>query len=65
VTPVSPHADAPSLPFVFDISMAVRPDDRARRDRLDEFIVRRRADIDSILEAYDVPRVDARQETAQ
>ena len=65
VTPVSPHADAPSLPFVFDISMAVRPDDRARRDRLDEFIVRRRADIDSILDAYGVPRVDARQETAQ
>jgi mxaJ protein len=65
VTPVSPHADAPSLPFVFDISMAVRPDDRARRDRLDEFIVRRRAEIDSILAAYGVPRVDARQETAQ
>lgn len=62
VTPVSPQADASSLPFVFDISMAVRPNDRHLRGELDDFIVRRRTDIDAILATYGVPRVDARQE---
>lgn len=59
VTPVAPQADAPSLPFAFDISMAVRPADRRLHDVLDDFLVRRRSDIDSILSAYGVPRVDA------
>jgi mxaJ protein len=59
LTQVSPRADSPSLPFVFDISMAVRPGDSARRRALDAFIARRRAQIDRLLQAYGVPRVDA------
>jgi quinoprotein dehydrogenase-associated probable ABC transporter substrate-binding protein len=55
LTPVSPHAD-PDLPFTFDISMAVRRGDDRRRRLLDDFIVRRRAAIDSVLNAYHVPR---------
>jgi mxaJ protein len=38
--------------------MGVRRGDKALRDRLDDVIVRRRADIDAILAAYDVPRTD-------
>ena len=58
VVPVQPQVDRPFLPFVFDIAMGVRRGDTALRARLDSVIVRRRASIDSILRAYDVPRVD-------
>jgi mxaJ protein len=58
--PVSPRADAPSLPFVFDISMGVRRGDTALHDELDDFIVRRGPDIDKILADYGVPRVEGR-----
>ena len=46
------------VPFEFDIAMGVRRGDRALRDELDAIIERRRADIDSILAAYSVPRSD-------
>jgi mxaJ protein len=59
LTPVTPYAD-PHLPFTFDISMAVRPGDNQRRQLLDDFIVRRRAAIDALLDEYHVPRVDDR-----
>jgi mxaJ protein len=42
----------------FDISMGVRRDDRARRDRLNRFIKERRGDIDAILAEYHVPRTE-------
>ncbi|HEX2780410.1 MAG TPA: substrate-binding domain-containing protein [Gemmatimonadaceae bacterium] len=58
VVPVSPQIDLPYLPFVFDISMGVRREDTALRDRLDEILDRRRASVDSILQAYGVPRAD-------
>ncbi|MBC5786334.1 quinoprotein dehydrogenase-associated putative ABC transporter substrate-binding protein [Ramlibacter sp. USB13] len=43
--------------FTFAIAMGVRRGDRALRDRLDDFIVRRQPDIDRILAEYGVPRV--------
>ena len=57
-TPVTPQIDLPFLPFVFDISMAVRREDVALRDRLNEVIERRSREIDAILREYGVPRVD-------
>ena len=50
-----------ALPFAFDISMAVRKDDTARRKVLDDFIARRRREIDGILLEFRVPRVDESQ----
>jgi mxaJ protein len=58
LVPVTPQMDASFRRFVFDISMAVRRGDRARRHLLDGFIARRRADIDRVLAEYGVPRVD-------
>jgi mxaJ protein len=58
LTPVSPALDASALPFVFDISMAVRRDDAALGAELDDFIRRRRADINAILDRYGVPRLE-------
>jgi mxaJ protein len=58
IVPVTSERDSPSLPFAFNISMAVRREDKARQALLDAFIERRRADIDAILAEFHVPRVD-------
>jgi mxaJ protein len=59
--PVTPQIDVPFLPFVFDISMAVRRTDPALRDRLDAILERRRPEIDAILRQYGVPRLDTEE----
>ena len=61
IVPVSPAMDPPALPFVFDISMGVRRADRPLRDTLNAILVRRRASIDSLLRAYGVPLVTAKE----
>ena len=58
IVPVSPQIDQPFLPFVFDISMGVRRDDQDLKDKLDQFLENRRAEINQILDTYKVPRVD-------
>jgi mxaJ protein len=58
LAPITPPSDSPARPFVFDIAMGVRRGDAERRQRLDDFIVRRRADIDRVLASYGVPRAD-------
>ena len=58
LSPVSPQVDLPSLPFVFDISMGVRRGDTERLQTVNDFITRRRADIDKVLDEFGVPRLD-------
>jgi mxaJ protein len=63
VVPVTPRIDLPYLPFVFDVAMGVRRGDSTFRAQLDEIIARRKPAIDSILidsilDAYSVPRLD-------
>jgi len=58
ITPVTPRADSPSLPFTFDIAMGVRRGDTALRDELNDFLARRRGDVARILDDYGVPRVE-------
>ena len=55
VTTFTPEIDLPFLPFVFDISMAVRREDTALRDQLDRIIEKRQAEIAKILREYGVP----------
>ncbi len=57
LVPVSPQIDRPFLPFVFDMSMAVRRGDGKLHDELDAWIERRQAAIDALLDRYGVPRV--------
>jgi quinoprotein dehydrogenase-associated probable ABC transporter substrate-binding protein len=57
VVPVSPEIDLPYLPFVFDISMGVRRGDDAFKEELEQILARRRAEIESILDDYGVPRI--------
>jgi mxaJ protein len=58
ITPVRPIFDGPQLPMVFDISMAVRKEDEALRQEVDKALARRRTEVDAILAAYAVPRLD-------
>jgi mxaJ protein len=58
VVPVSPRIEGPGVVQAFDISIGVRRDDTARRDRLNRFIKERRRNIDAILAEYHVPRVE-------
>jgi mxaJ protein len=60
--PVTPPAGQPSVPFAFDMSMAVRRGDSARKAQLDEFLARRRHEIDAILAEFHVPRTDVPEE---
>jgi quinoprotein dehydrogenase-associated probable ABC transporter substrate-binding protein len=56
VTTTNAPAGLP-IPFEYSIAMGVRKGDTALRDRLDEILQRRRADIDAILASYFVPTV--------
>ena len=58
VVPVQPQVDGRFLPQIFSIAMATRRRDNARHQQLEQFIERRRHDIDAILAEYHVPRVD-------
>jgi mxaJ protein len=64
VVPVSPQIDQPYLPFVYDISVGVRHGDNAFKDQLDEILARKSLEIESILDEYGVPRVEAVQRQA-
>ncbi|HEV2862353.1 MAG TPA: substrate-binding domain-containing protein [Pyrinomonadaceae bacterium] len=57
VVPVSPQIDLPFLPFVYDISMGVRRGDEDLRLQLEQFLERRRPDIERLLDDYGVPRI--------
>ena len=62
LAPVVPPPDLRVVPFAYDIAMGVRRGDTVLRARLDSIIVSRRAAIDSILDAFGVPRFpDARR----
>jgi mxaJ protein len=58
VVPVSPAMEPPGLPFVFEISMGVRPGETAFKAEVDEILDRRRRDVQRILEEYGVPQVE-------
>ena len=58
LVPVTPQVDIPFLPFAFDMSFAVRRGETALLSAVEDVAVRRRAEIDSILDRYGVPRMD-------
>jgi mxaJ protein len=54
---VQPVASAGRAPFQFSISMGVRRDDRALRDRLNEVLSSRKHEIDQVLARFHIPTV--------
>jgi mxaJ protein len=65
IQPVAQEIEQPYLQFVYDIAMGVRRTDVELKDELDSIISRRRTSIDSILEAYHIPRKDKQDHFAQ
>ena len=57
ILPVQPSSDGPNLPFTFAMALGVARRDTLLRDRLDAILVRRRADIERLLDGYGVPRI--------
>jgi mxaJ protein len=57
IVPVSPAVDPPGLRFTFDISLAVRSDDVALKERLEGILEKKRSEVDRILGDYGVPRL--------
>lgn len=55
---VEPEIDGARLPMVFDITMGVRWDDEDLKNEVDAALVDLRPQIDAILAAYGVPRLD-------
>ena len=58
ILPVEPATDGPSLPFTFAMALGVARRDTVLRDRLDSVLVRRRPEIERMLDRYGVPRVE-------
>ena len=58
LAPVTPALDPPGLRFVFAMAAGVRKDDVALAERLDAALAARRTDIEALLDAYGVPRVE-------
>lgn len=59
VVPVTPVFDPPALPLAFDIAMGVRKGDKALRDEIEGVLRRKHGEVERILDAYGVPRVEA------
>jgi quinoprotein dehydrogenase-associated probable ABC transporter substrate-binding protein len=55
VAAVTPEADGPELPFVFDIAMGVRKGDVEMRDRLQRVMDSRQEEVAAILHDYGIP----------
>jgi quinoprotein dehydrogenase-associated probable ABC transporter substrate-binding protein len=64
IVPVTPDPDPPGLRFTFAISLGVRTEDSALRDRLEAALERRRPDIERILRRYGVPLVERTKQAA-
>ncbi|MFL6733115.1 MAG: substrate-binding domain-containing protein [Sphingomicrobium sp.] len=58
LTPVTPKADGPALPMVFDVSMGVRRADLALKREVEAALKKRAAEVRAILIRYGVPLVE-------
>jgi mxaJ protein len=58
---VEPEIDPPFLLLAWDIGLGVRHGEHEWKDRLEAVLLRRRADIEAILEEFGVPRTGARE----
>ena len=57
VRPVSPQVDRTGLPLAFDIAVGVNRAKPRLRDRIDDLLARRHAEIERLIDRYDIPRV--------
>lgn len=60
VTPIDGDPKAPDMPFTFAMAVGVRKADTALRDRIQQALDRRRAEIGRVLAEYAIPTLPAR-----
>ena len=65
ITPVANDTTDPDLTFRFDIAIGVREGDAALKQRLDTELLRRRPEIEEILESYGIPDIKVPTEMAR
>jgi mxaJ protein len=58
VSPIEDPYEDVELPMAFDIAIGFRMDEGLLRKEVEQALVRRRADVDAVLSAYHVPRLD-------
>lgn len=59
IVAVPPNTDDASVPFAYDMALAVRRGEDAFKEEIDGVLERRRSDIQKILQAYGIPLVEA------
>jgi mxaJ protein len=65
VKPIVQPSDA-TVPYAFDICVGIRKDDTKLRDEVDAILLKRRAEIDKLLDEFAVPRAsDAHDKTSR
>ncbi|HEY4010391.1 MAG TPA: quinoprotein dehydrogenase-associated putative ABC transporter substrate-binding protein [Acidobacteriaceae bacterium] len=64
VTPIPGDPTFPNLPFHFDIALGVREGDHVRQQQLNAELMRRRSEIQQILNSYGIPQVGMEHATA-
>jgi mxaJ protein len=57
IAPVEPQADPGPLPFAFDISIGLKHGNKELREKVQEVLIRKRAEVEKILDEYGVPRL--------
>jgi quinoprotein dehydrogenase-associated probable ABC transporter substrate-binding protein len=60
-----PDKDSPDLPFAYSMAIGTRHQDRELKDRLDEILTQRKAEIDRILLEYNVPTLTETATTSE
>ncbi len=68
IVPVSPQIDLPFRPYVYDMSIGVRHEDKPLKEALDDILTRHKQEIRQLLLSYGVPLVErgtGRQAAAQ
>jgi quinoprotein dehydrogenase-associated probable ABC transporter substrate-binding protein len=65
LVPVSPSIDLPFLPFVYDIAVGVRRGEDDLKNRIEDALERRHAEVEAILDRYGVPRVTSASEAGR
>jgi mxaJ protein len=57
LSPITPQIDQSLFPFVYDISLGVRQGDKTFKQELEAVLEHKRAEIESLLDCYGIPRV--------
>ena len=65
IVPVSPAIDLPFRPYVYDMSIGVRREDKPLKEALDDILTRHKQEIRQLLVSFGVPMLDRQSQGVQ